>query len=296
MKQLLQILKFIWTHPLASKRRGLALSRFIYWQVSQKLHQRPAVYKLVDDSSLIVKKSMAGATGNIYTGLLEFEDMAFVLHVLRKGDLFVDIGANVGVYSILASKNAGATVISIEPVPQTFTSLMENLRLNKIESLVTPFALGLGEKRDKLFFTSNHDTTNHVVPSGKESDYQTVEIPVDTLDSICENQCPSVIKLDVEGYEFNVLVGAQTILTNDALKAIIIELNGCGNLFGHTDEKIHQLLLDHGFQPYRYEPFKRVFDKLSSFNSHNTLYLRDLSWCELRVKNSRKFKVLQQDI
>lgn len=46
---------------------------------------------------------MTGATGNWYCGLQEYEDMSFVLHALRPGDLFVDVGANIGSYSILAA-------------------------------------------------------------------------------------------------------------------------------------------------------------------------------------------------
>lgn len=54
---------------------------------------------------------MTGATGNIYVGLHEFEDMAFLLHVLRRTDLFVDVGANIGSYTILAGGAAGAKLL-----------------------------------------------------------------------------------------------------------------------------------------------------------------------------------------
>ena len=57
---------------------------------------------------------MTGATGNIYAGLHEFVDMAFCLHLLRSGDLFVDVGANIGSYTVLASKVAGANSVTLE--------------------------------------------------------------------------------------------------------------------------------------------------------------------------------------
>ena len=63
---------------------------------------------------------MTGATGNIYTGLHEFEDMMFLLHLLRPGDIFVDAGANIGSYTVLASAVVGAKSISFEPVPPLF--------------------------------------------------------------------------------------------------------------------------------------------------------------------------------
>ena len=73
---------------------------------------------------------MTGATGNIYAGLHEFNDMAFCLHLLRSGDLFVDVGANIGSYTVLASKVAGANSITLEPVPQTFERLKRNVNIN----------------------------------------------------------------------------------------------------------------------------------------------------------------------
>src|SRR5580658_9889738 len=100
MKKWWSIMVFIWRHPLARHRRVTAYSKFFEWQISQILKKRAVAYPLVENSSLLVEKGMTGATGNIYTGLLEFEDMAFVLHVLRKGDLFADIGANIGVYTV----------------------------------------------------------------------------------------------------------------------------------------------------------------------------------------------------
>ena len=63
-------------------------------------------------------------TGNIYCGLVEFADMAFVLHVLRAGDLFVDIGANAGAYTLLASSVAGAKTTCFEPAPATYARLL----------------------------------------------------------------------------------------------------------------------------------------------------------------------------
>jgi thymidylate synthase len=63
---------------------------------------------------------MTGATGNIYAGLHEFEDMAFLLHLLRSEDMFADVGSNIGSYTILASGVVGAKSVAFEPVPSTY--------------------------------------------------------------------------------------------------------------------------------------------------------------------------------
>jgi hypothetical protein len=56
-------------------------------------------------------------TGNLYAGLHEFSEMGFLLHLLRQNDLFVDVGANLGSYTVLASAVCQARNIAFEPVP-----------------------------------------------------------------------------------------------------------------------------------------------------------------------------------
>ena len=89
---------------------------------------------------------MTGATGNIYAGLHEFADMAFTLHFLRPDDLFMDVGANVGSYTLLASGVCKARTISFEPYPETMAALRRNIDL-ELESAGIEFidANGAGE-------------------------------------------------------------------------------------------------------------------------------------------------------
>ena len=120
------IFSAIHKHPLAKMHKLKAFYNVIKWQLSQLLFPGIKKVPFIAGTYLLAKKSMTGATGNIYTGLLEFDDMAFVLHALRPDDLFADIGANIGVYSVLAAKNAGASVIAVEPIPSTSVHLKNN--------------------------------------------------------------------------------------------------------------------------------------------------------------------------
>lgn len=111
----------------------------------------------IEDSKLIVKNGMAGATGNLYAGLHDFEDMAFLLHLLRAEDLFGDIGANIGAYTILASGVVKAKSITVEPIPHTFNHLKHNIQINDLERLVTAYNKGVGALEGNLRFTKNFD-------------------------------------------------------------------------------------------------------------------------------------------
>jgi hypothetical protein len=129
---LFKILRSILNHPLNKNQKGRAIIRFIRWQIGSRLALGPVVVRFVGESQLIAEPGFSGVTGNVYTGLYEFEDMAFVLHFLRESDRFVDVGANIGAYTILASSVIGAKCIAIEPVPITFKRLCDNVNINGV--------------------------------------------------------------------------------------------------------------------------------------------------------------------
>jgi hypothetical protein len=68
---------------------------------------------------------MTEATSNWYCGLHEYRNMAFVLYALREHEHFLDIGANIGIYTILAAGGVGCRVTSVEPIPTTFNLFFE---------------------------------------------------------------------------------------------------------------------------------------------------------------------------
>ena len=73
---------------------------------------------------------MTGATGNLYCGLHEFEEIGFLLHALHPGALFVDVGANIGSYALLAAGVCEGDVVAMETVGSTFACLLDNIALN----------------------------------------------------------------------------------------------------------------------------------------------------------------------
>ncbi len=105
---------------------------------------------------------MTGATGNIYCGLHEFESMALALHLLRPNNLFLDVGANIGSYSILAA-SIGAKCIAFEPVPTTYEHLLENINLNGFRNFIDARNVAIGDKKGRLRMTTGFDTTNRVI-------------------------------------------------------------------------------------------------------------------------------------
>jgi hypothetical protein len=149
--------------------------------------------------------------------------------------------------------------------------------------------IGLGSNKGSLKFTQSLDAWNHVAT---ENETNTVEVDVNTLDAILSTEdVPALIKIDVEGFETEVLNGAARTLAEKKLKAIIIELNGLGKRYGYDQNQIHKKLVDYGFKPFNYDPKFRQLKELETFGLHNTIYLRDTEFVSNRIKSSRQVKV-----
>lgn len=280
--QLVDIIKFIINHPLNRKDRIKAFSRFIRWQVASRiLNEALFLLPFINETKLLVKKGMTGATGNWYSKLHETDEMLFILRSLREEDLFVDIGANIGSYSILASGVVGAKTISFEPIPSTFEYLTKNLLINNLTSKVNAICMGLSDKVGKLNFTSNLDTVNHIT----RDDISAISVPVSTLNLILKDNHPTIIKIDVEGYEIPVLNGGSRILDSSKLIAILIETNGSGERYGYKDQEIFDLLNDYGFKPYYYNGIDNILYDYKT-GQQNTIFLKDKIIIEDRLKNT----------
>jgi FkbM family methyltransferase len=239
----------------------------------------------INNTALVVETGMTGATLNIYCGLHEATDMAFLLHLLRPGDTFLDIGANVGTYTILASGAVGANAISIEPVPSTYTKLIRNLRLNNLDGLVIPLCTAVGGEVGSISFTASFGPMNHV--STSIGDGPVIDVPLTTVDSVLENTASTILwKIDVEGFEESVLNGAEISLRSHQLKAVILEADS---------SILENVMSKAGFQRYEYEPFARALSRAShrSSRGHNQLWISDIDYVQNRISSAPSFQIFK---
>lgn len=181
--------------------------------------------------------------------------------------------------------------LAMEPVPDTYQQLLDNVHLNRFGAIEAR-NLGVGKEPGELRFSTGSGPTNHVLADG-EGDAQSVTVPVDSLDNIAAGWTPAMIKIDVEGFEANVIQGAPKILSQPSLQAVLIELNGLGARYGFSDADIHARLLGFGFHPMRYEPFARRLVALEGHNtSGNTLYVRPPAALEQRLREAQAVRVV----
>lgn len=266
---LVSTLRFIVRHPLNQGRSFQAVSGFARWQVASRL-QAEHVVPWVEGASLSVRRGMTGATGNIYCGLHAYPDMSFVLHLLRPGDLFADVGS----YTVLASAVSRARSVSVEPDPGTMARLRRNVTLNGVEALVRTEEVAVGAKAGTVGFTVGLDTINRVAldMSGPK---RTVKLA--PLDDLLAHEAPVLIKLDVEGFETEVLKGAERTLADPGVAAILAEDDGA---------EVGAVMARHGFVRVGKVPSARRLVSPEEARGTNGLFVRRRSWIEERVASA----------
>ena len=289
---LAKTLSYILNHPLNRPHRVAALKRFVCWQLGGRMVPGAVMIDWVDEAKMLIRPGDHGLTGNIYCGLQEFEDMSYLLNVTTPDDLFIDVGANMGAYSMLACKARGAKGHCFEPVPSTYEILRRNLDVNRLGDRVRSLNVGIADKEGVLRFHSDRNCENRVL-ADDENPANAIDVPVHTLDGLLEGLDPTILKVDVEGYEGAVVEGAETILSNPSLHSIIIELRGHGEKFGFDEDAVLKKLLDYGFRSKEYDPFTRELRDLNGLNTEvgNTLLTRNEDLVMDRLAKAEKITV-----
>ncbi|MCP9751946.1 FkbM family methyltransferase [Ferruginibacter sp. HRS2-29] len=208
----------------------------------------------------------------------EENEIVFMQKFLKPGDTFLDIGSNIGLFSLLASGIVGANgkIIAFEPSPLTYSRLMENITLNNFTN-ITARNIGLSDKPGTLEMQQSdngYDAWNTFAPADSGKFHKSISVPVATLDDELagvEKEKVALIKLDVEGWEKYVLEGGLQFL-RDHSPTLIIEFTD-SNTFaaGYFVQDIFTLLESLGYQWFTYENDQLAVEKMRLHYPYNNL-------------------------
>jgi FkbM family methyltransferase len=166
---------------------------------------------------------------NIYFGTFERLETALVRRYLQPGMTVVDVGANVGYYTMLAASIVGEAgrVCAIEPSPDLYRCLEKNVKANCIPQVQTvPIALGDADGDLNLYVPKHrgNNTPTMIANAGGRP----VRVRVRTLDQFMNESSLhkiDLLKIDVEGYEARVLAGAKQALSSGKIGSVLCEFN-----------------------------------------------------------------------
>jgi FkbM family methyltransferase len=205
--------------------------------------------------------TIAGSTADLiqryvyFFGVWEPHLTDFIRRRLRRGDVFIDVGANIGYFSLLASTLVGedGKVIAIEASPSIHRRLQENLERNRVRN-ATVFHVAASDREGVLqIFNAGRDNcgaSTTIASSGYELEAEVLAKPLDDLVAAGDLERAKVIKIDVEGAEWSVITGMRRLLERapGALE-IVIEITPKME----RSEDILALFDEHGFHPYHLE-------------------------------------------
>lgn len=219
-----------------------------------------------------------------------------ILRLLAPGDVFMDVGAHHGYMSLKASDKVGPSgrIIALEPDPDNFALLSKNVEENKIKNIM-PLHAAVSDKKGKAGFKVSAASDNSSFHKHPNADVlKTVEVDVETIDSLCGFlgvKQIKLIKVDTEGHEIEVVKGAaKTIRSNPSLH-LIVELNPkCLESAGHTSAELLDLVIHRGFKLSILDDFgkgERLDADRERINSYVHKYGRANILCALVNKPSQ---------
>lgn len=220
----------------------------------------------------------------------EPEESKFLERVLNPGDTFIDIGAHIGYYSLLAAILVGETgrVISIEPDKTNINWIQDHITLNQFPQMeVIPTVLGSETKPVEFFYNADNDGGHALWDVGlhefnkiSRSHRQTSTLPMTTLDEVVRDKGLTgvkLIKIDTEGAEHQVLQGSLQTLATYQVPYIIAEINRFAlNKMGTDEKQLREFMATLGYSPYLLRNESPNWVKLSPNQYYNSQYVFNL--------------------
>ncbi len=270
-RQFANSLKSILDNPHISRGEGIV--KHLHWQYLKAFDQFPFEQE-ISRSRIVAAHKRCGVSALIYSQrLYNYNNMLLLQMLLNDGGSFLDIGANIGSFTLIASEQEKARVYAFEPHPETFRLLQRNVELNRRNN-VSLFNVALGQADGKVFLSDDAgSTTNHIEPVKSE---RTVAVRCMRIDTVCSEHAihPQYVKIDVEGFEYDVLAGFGAYL--EAIDLLMIEMNGLSDQRSHGQREIHALLRSNRITgPWRCDFDRKTLRLNDRSGIEDSLYLSD---------------------
>lgn len=218
-------------------------------------------------------------TNLVMEGAFEQEDFDFLKEIIHNNSVVFDLGANVGLFSLeMVNNNRTLDIYSFEPLPPTYAKLLRNLELNKLEKEhVSTFNIGMSkEKGEFIFYLPSADEAASMKPitdefymqevnpqglySGEGQSRQIV-CKVSTVDDFCQENGISrvdVLKLDIEGAEYDALQGARQTLLKCRPIVYCEMLRKHAARFGYHPNEIIEYMEEIGYKCFTFHEHQLV--------------------------------------
>ena len=230
-----------------------------------------------------------------YFGVWEPDISYWIERRLRPGDTFIDVGANIGYYSLLASKAVGRTgrVVAIEASPMIYRSLIANVETNRILNVRAVNVAASDVPGTARVYPGPMDHTGMTVTLdelGSETDIEVRAAPLSEILTREESDTARLVKIDVEGAEWAVAQGMAPMLDDGRQDLeIVLEVHAGGlNVIGRSPEEVFQPFFERGFNLYSIENDYSAISYLTDHRNPKASRMRHPVRQEMSVVLSRR--------
>jgi FkbM family methyltransferase len=156
-------------------------------------------------------------------GIFEQEETELFRKIVKEGDVVVDVGANIGYYTLLASKLVGkeGRVYAFEPEPENYSFLLKNLKINNVSNVIALQKAVSNKGGTVKLYLCEHNPGGHSIVFARKRFIQVESLTLDEF--FKENPKVDVVKLDIEGGEMLALLGMKSIINRNASIKIFME-------------------------------------------------------------------------
>lgn len=283
MKRFLANFWRVASHPSAAGIRYFVVIRFFILQFIFRF-RRPIAIKFLN-RNIPFDFNKTGVTSTYYHGLNEPHDMLFLGKLLNSKFSFIDVGANIGLYTLLASIAGARKTIAFEPDLINFEQLTSNVKSWNCKNIeIRNHAVG---NKNGYVTLKGHDVAVHIADFEEHTSHNS-KVKCTILDELIPDVENSsvVLKIDTEGYEEQILNGADALLRSGQVHTILIEINS-NNVNSGASMSIIAILNNLGYKSCRYDIQTEMLIEVDGYNKcqDNTIFIRNKDIMEFNNSN-----------
>jgi len=246
----------VWGHAANRHRATRGIASLLAWQFVKHVLKRPVVILFHNQRLKCYPDSTSTSAALYFSGYPDYWEMKFLQAYLRPGDNFLDIGANSGVYSVIASAYIGPDghIDAFEPIERTAARIEEQAALNGLRNLHV-HRLAVCDRNGELEFGySDNDATMHLRRPDEQHHTTRQKVQCTRLDSFEPYRNYAVGKMDIEGAEPMALEGAIERLRQANPPVWLLELAGYSTCYGVASDEVVRRLAAAGFECAVFNP------------------------------------------
>jgi FkbM family methyltransferase len=284
----LNSLRTLYKLPYNKKFPVFALYRFVFWKLIRLFKLKDVKFRLWNNRSILLNYDSFQSMWIMYNYYVDWEEFNLISKYVQPGDEVFDIGANMGFYTIWMSKFiSNGKIHSFEPDHGNFERLQKNIALNNLQTQVIPNKIAASDVDGELGFTKGLDGENHIVNTTNQNSVTIQSRKIDSYVRRLNISAIAYMKIDVEGFEYAVLKGADAVLSEKRIDIIQLEINKTISNSGKKINDVLGLLNQHQYGLCSYDVNANQLKVVDfSIERENYFAVNDLEKINLKLKNA----------